>query len=98
MGDMQNKVAPYAAASDPTFNRPGPAAASGAAGPASGGAASEEVDLRLEIEEDQASGTYVYKTIDRRTGEVVQQFPREEILRLRQASAYQAGEVIRTKA
>lgn len=95
---MQNKVAPYAATSDPTYNRPGPVPASGAAGAAEGGAALEEVDLRLEIEEDQASGTYVYKTINRRTGEVVQQYPREEILRLRDAAAYQVGEVIRTKA
>jgi len=95
---MQNKVAPFAATSDPTYGRPGPAAAPSAAGAPGGGAASEEVDLRLEIVEDQVSGTYVYKTVNRRTGEVVQQYPREEVLRLRDAAAYQAGEVIRTKA
>jgi flagellar protein FlaG len=94
---MTNKVAPYAAAPDPTYGRSAPAPADHAAGPPSG-AVSEEVDLRLEIVEDQASGTYVYKTINRRTGEVVQQYPREEILRLRDAVAYHAGEVIRTKA
>jgi flagellar protein FlaG len=95
---MTNKVAPYAAAPDPTYGRPGSAPAFHAAGPPSGGEAPEEVDLRLEIVEDQASGTYVYKTVNRRTGEVVQQYPREEILRLRDAAAYHAGEVIRTKA
>jgi flagellar protein FlaG len=94
---MQNKVAPYAATSDPTYGRPGPATAKVGGAPG-GGAASEEVDLRLEIVEDQATGTYVYKTVNRRTGEVVQQLPREEILRLRDAAAYHAGEVIRAKA
>lgn len=55
-------------------------------------------DLRLVIEDDQAAGSYVYKTIDRRTGEVVQQYPREEVLRLREASDYTAGTVIKAKA
>jgi flagellar protein FlaG len=95
---MTNKVAPYAAAPDPTYGRSGSAPAFHAAGTPAGGEAPEEVDLRLEIVEDQASGTYVYKTVNRRTGEVVQQYPREEILRLRDAAAYHAGEVIRTKA
>ncbi|MBW8859396.1 MAG: hypothetical protein JF570_06570 [Caulobacter sp.] len=30
-------------------------------------------DLRLVIEQDDATGTYVYKKVDRRTGETVQQ-------------------------
>jgi flagellar protein FlaG len=52
----------------------------------------------LIIEEDQASGAFVYKTLDRNTGEVVLQFPREEMLKLRDRAAYQAGTVIRTTA
>jgi len=50
-------------------------------------------DLRLVIEEDPVSGAYVYKTVDRRTGDVLQQFPREDVLRFRQAEHYDPGEV-----
>lgn len=57
---------------------------------------SAEADLRLVIEEGQA-GSFVYKTIDRRTGEVVSQLPREEVLRMRDAEAYVAGAIIATQ-
>lgn len=40
-------------------------------------------NLRLRIEEDSATGTYVYKGIDRETGEVKRQWPPEKILQLR---------------
>lgn len=95
---MQSKVAPYAATPDPTFgqNRSAhaPVQDAGGARPDEG----EEADLRLVIEEDPASGSYVYKTVDRRTGQIVQQLPRDEVLRLREQADYHAGEVIRTKA
>ncbi|HYF21852.1 MAG TPA: hypothetical protein VD929_00495 [Caulobacteraceae bacterium] len=55
-------------------------------------------DYRLVIEEDPEAGTFVYKTLDRRTGEVVRQAPREEVLRLREDPAYAAGGVITTTA
>lgn len=55
-------------------------------------------DYRLVIEKDGATGSYIYKTLDRSTGEVVSQFPREEVLKLRDSPAYQAGQVIVTKA
>jgi flagellar protein FlaG len=54
-------------------------------------------DYRLVIEEDKAAGTFVYKTIDRTTGKVVSQFPREELLRLRENPAYTAGSVLKAK-
>jgi flagellar protein FlaG len=57
----------------------------------------DPADLRLVIEDDQAAGSFVYKTVDRRTGKVVQQFPREQLLRLREASDYTAGAVIKAK-
>lgn len=57
-----------------------------AAGPQPGG-------LRLVIEEDSTTGTYVYKTVDRRTGDILQQFPREDVLRFKQAEHYDPGEV-----
>jgi flagellar protein FlaG len=49
--------------------------------------------LRLVIEQDPTSGTYVYKTVNRRTGDVLQQFPREDVLRFKQAEHYDPGEV-----
>lgn len=55
-------------------------------------------DYRLVIERDEPTGRYIYKTLDRATGEVVNQFPREEVLKLRDSPAYQAGQVIVTKA
>jgi flagellar protein FlaG len=60
--------------------------------PASPPAPSAEADLRLVIEEQ--AGTFVYKTIDRRTGEVVLQLPREDVVRMREEETYAAGDVI----
>jgi len=59
---------------------------------------SDQSQYRLIIEEDQASGAFVYKTLDRSTGEVILQFPREEILKLKEQSSYKAGAVISTTA
>ena len=58
----------------------------------------EQPDIRLIIEEDERSGSFIYKTMDRRTGQVIQQFPREEILRLKEEREYIAGTVIKTGA
>lgn len=54
----------------------------------------QNADLRLIIEEDQASGTFIYKTLDRRTGEIVKQFPREQVIRLKDTASYAPGDVI----
>jgi len=51
-------------------------------------------DLRLVIEEDQSAGSYVYKTIDPRTGKVIAQIPREELLKLKEKPDYRPGSVI----
>lgn len=48
---------------------------------------------RLIIEEGPRKGTFVYKTIDRDTGEVVRQLPREEVVRLSRDSATVPGQV-----
>ncbi len=50
-------------------------------------------DLRLVIEQDEGSGDYVYKTVDRRTGETLNQYPREQILKLREEAHYASGDV-----
>ena len=58
----------------------------------------DPADLRLVIEEDRQAGTVVYKTVDWRTGVVVQQLPREQVLRLRETENYAAGKLLATKA
>jgi flagellar protein FlaG len=58
----------------------------------------ETADLRLVIDIDEVSGSYIYKTINRVTGEVVAQLPREELLRMRDQSSYQAGQFIKASA
>ena len=59
--------------------------------------AQDPVSLRLVIDLDQATGGYVYKTINRLTGEVVSQLPRAEVLRLREGGS-EPGAVIQTTA
>ena len=61
-------------------------------------AAPQTADLRLVIEEDERSGAIVYKTLDRRTGEVVRQLPREEVLRLKDDPAYDPGDIVDSKS
>jgi len=74
----------------------GPGGAPVAAEPAQGDTP-DAADLRLIIEDDLVAGSFVYKTVDRRTGKVVQQMPREQILALREAADYTAGAVIKAK-
>jgi flagellar protein FlaG len=50
-------------------------------------------DLRLVIEQDEESGAFIYKTVDRRTGETLQVLPREDVLKLKHAANYDPGDV-----
>jgi flagellar protein FlaG len=97
---MENKVAKLSATPDPTFSQPAPqlppAADTGSVQSRIAQGALDQADLRLVIEEQ--AGTYVYKTIDRRTGDVVAQYPREDILKLREEIDYASGDVISAKA
>lgn len=52
---------------------------------------------RLVIEEGP-TGSFIYKTMDRVTGEVVKQLPREQIVDLMQTAEYSSGSVINTTA
>lgn len=45
-----------------------------------GGDGDDEVSTSLKISQDSDSGRFVYKSVDDETGEVVRQFPPEEIL------------------
>jgi len=53
---------------------------------------------RLVIEEGPSAGSFIYKTLDSVTGEVVRQFPREQVVRLAEARNYDSGAVIDTTA
>ena len=55
-----------------------------------------DYQLRLTVDKDPKSGEWIYKAIDRSTGEVVKQLPRQELLDMRNSSSYQAGSVIKT--
>ena len=57
-----------------------------------------QADLRLVIEEDKAARTYVYKTVDPRTGKVISQIPREQLLQMREAWSYKPGSVIDSRS
>ena len=92
---METKVAAIAPASDPA---PGQVSATPAKASPPIPAGPDPVDMRLVIEEDQGSGSFVYKTVNRLTGEVVLSLPRAELLRLRAEAKYAAGSVIQTKA
>jgi len=52
--------------------------------------------LRLTVDKDPDTGEWVYKAIDRYTGEVVRVLPRQELVKMRDSSSYQAGSVIKT--
>ena len=95
---METKVAAVAAAPD-TGNppvKPSVIAAPSSETPVQTGP--DPVQMRLVIEEDQATGSYVYKTVNRVTGEIIQQLPRADVLKLRGERHYAAGTVIRTEA
>ena len=60
--------------------------------------AEQAANVRLVIEEDAQSGSFIYKTVDRTTGEVILQLPREEVLKAVMTGAYTAGDVVKARA
>lgn len=60
--------------------------------------AEDAARYRLIIEEGPTQGTFIYKTLDGATGEVVRQFPREQVLRMAESGGYAAGGLIDTNA
>lgn len=96
---MDSKVASFAATPDPTFGqKPAPPRPDTGTSAQRVAQSQDPADLRLVIEEDKATNSYVYKTVNRATGQVVQQLPREQVLQLREALDYEAGDVVRAKA
>ena len=55
-------------------------------------------DTRLSIDTDEETGKFVYKSVDRKSGEVVRQFPPEEFLRLIGSMQNLEGLVVDEKA
>lgn len=94
---MEPRVAALAATSSVAFERPTLKGRAEERSAPRGEPRSDQPDLRLIIEENEAVGSYVYKTVDRRTGEIVSQIPREEVLKLRERPDYEAGELVSTK-
>jgi len=97
---MQNNAKITSVTASPVL----PAAATGstAGGDFQDSRASEDAErnarYRLVIEEGPTSGSFIYKTLDRVTGEVVKQLPREDVVGLMQTADYSSGSVIDTKA
>ena len=95
---MEPKIAANARLLDPAPTQVQPGSASGKSEPKPVATGPDPVDVRLVIEEGKVSGSYVYKTINRVTGEVLQQFPREDLLKLQSGDGYKSGAIVRTEA
>jgi flagellar protein FlaG len=63
-----------------------------------GEAQPRSTDYRLVIEQGPRMGSYVYKTVDRSTGETIKQFPREDVVKLINDPLYATGTIANTKA
>jgi flagellar protein FlaG len=59
--------------------------------------ADEPDDVRLIIEGDEAGTGFTYTTINRRTGEVIRQLPRDGLLELGRTPGYAAGALIKAR-
>jgi len=82
-------------------SKPAPAPASVSAptpAPAPAAPQTSQADLRLFIQEANAPGRYVYTVVDQRTGKVISQLPRDEVLQMKQHHDYAAGAVFDGKA
>jgi flagellar protein FlaG len=53
-------------------------------------------ELRLTVDKDPQTGTFIYKAINRYTGEVVSELPHESVMEMQKSEQYQAGSVINT--
>ena len=62
---------------------------------ASGAAASNQ---RLVIKEGAQAGVLIYTVLDRDSGEIVVQIPREMVIKLGHRADYSAGQIISTEA
>lgn len=61
------------------------------------GKPAEDADQRLVIREGLEDGLFIYTIIDRVSGQVMAQIPREDVMKLAARPDYEAGQVIDTK-
>jgi hypothetical protein len=61
------------------------------------GKPASDADQRLVIREGTEDGLFVYTILDRASGQVMAQIPREEVANLAARPDYQAGQVVNTK-
>ena len=97
---MSGKVVPTATAAEAlagTSTHPAPAETHPVSA-TQGTNSIDPADLRLIIEEAGAPGHYVYTVIDQRTGKIVSQLPRDDVLRLKEKTNYAAGAVFNGQA
>ncbi len=52
---------------------------------------------KLQIEQDKITGTFIYRTIDAETGELIRQWPPEQLLKLRESLAEMEGMLVDKK-
>lgn len=90
--DMPKEVAAPSAASAAKNDDGGGTATGGHKGPP------PYYELQLTIDKDPNTGGWVYKAVDRSTGEVVRQMPQESIQEMQRSDAYHAGSVIDSEA
>ena len=64
----------------------------------SGSRALFPVDYRLVIEKSAKTGSYIYKTLNSYTGEVVGQRPAEDVFKMATSSQYSPGLIVNAKA
>ena len=64
----------------------------------SAGLPKAEFSPRLTIEKDEETGGWIYKALDPITGDVINQFPREQLVHMKNSPSYQPGDVIKTQA
>lgn len=55
-------------------------------------------DAKLQIDQDEESGIFIYRSINPDTGEVIDQWPPEDLLRLREALRELDGMLVDTTA
>jgi|SRR5215470_11981071 len=49
---------------------------------------------KLQIEQDKETGTFIYRTVDSETGEIIRQWPPEQLLKLRESLAEMEGMLV----
>jgi flagellar protein FlaG len=92
-------AAPTAPASGSGPPAPAKTAAPAAAStPSQASGASAASSQRLVIKEGDQAGVLIYTVLDRQSGEIVVQIPREMVIKLGARPDYSAGQIISTEA